>query len=46
LRRRGDAAHVGADLGQDHLRGDRPDPWYGIEPGGCGCQLPELGLTA
>jgi hypothetical protein len=46
LRRRGGAAHVGADLGQDHLRGDRPDSWYGIEPGDCGCQLAELGPAA
>jgi hypothetical protein len=26
VRRGREAGHVGADLGQDHLRGDRPDP--------------------
>ncbi len=45
MRRRGEAVHVGADLGQDNLRGDRPDSWYGIEPADRGCQPAELDLA-
>jgi hypothetical protein len=44
MRRSWEAAHVGADLGQDHLRGDRPDSRNGIEPRHRFGQLTELSL--
>ena len=46
MRRGGEATHVGADLGQDHLRGDRPDPGDRIQPGHRTGQLAELALDA
>lgn len=46
MRRGGEGGHVSADLGQDHLRGDRPNPGDRIQPGHCGRQLAELGLDA
>jgi hypothetical protein len=45
MRRGREATHIGAALSQDHLRGDRPDPGNGVEPGHRGCQLAELGVN-
>ncbi len=44
MRRRGEPAHVGADLGQDHLRGDRPDPGNGIQAGDRRRELADPGI--
>ena len=42
MRRGREAGHVGADLGQDHLRGDRPDPRDGVQTGHRGRELADL----
>jgi hypothetical protein len=41
-----EAAHVGADLGQDHLRGHRPDPGDRIEVDDRGHQLADPSVDA
>src|SRR3954467_15317749 len=45
-RRGREPAHVGAELGRDHLRGDRPHAGDRIELGDRGYQLADLGLDA
>jgi hypothetical protein len=46
VRRRREAAHVGADLGEDHLRGDRTNAGDGIQPGDRRPQLADSGIDA
>jgi hypothetical protein len=46
VRRGREAGHVGADLGQDHLRGDRSNPGNGIQSDNRWCQLADLLIDA
>jgi hypothetical protein len=46
MRRRGEAAHVGTDLGQDHLRRDRPHAGDRIQLGDRGRQFTDSVLDA
>jgi hypothetical protein len=46
VRRRREPAHVGTDLGQDHLRRDRADPRNGIQASDRRRQFADVRLDA